>query len=632
MPINIYGAVQQRDDVKNVNREDFKYTYPKGLNLKPGSDQHKKLLSFILEQSAYSAAITTHRFPEYRKMDQSLIAYKRPDEDEEKVTAKDDRRPVSIVFPYSYAIMETLLSYMLAAFFQDPIFTYEGYGDEDVVGGILMTKIVNLHVKKFKVMLNAHTMLRDSFAYGAGDVGAYWATKPNGFSGNALMNIDQYRVLPDHNVAAHDFQKGESYGWTSDTNYMELLSEEKNNPREIFNVRYLSKLNFRGTTLYGKDNSGRYAKNPKSLNSGQDGVITEIYRYVKLIPAEHNLGPSQYPELWQFRIASDAVIISARPAGLAHNSFPVGRAVPDFDGYSSSPIAKLEILSGLQNTVDFEFNSHVANVRKAVNNTLIVDPSMLNIKDLVSRQGKPAGIVRMKRQAWGQGRIADAVHQLRVDDVTKNNINDVSYMVNNMQTLMGTDQAAMGSLRQGGPDRLTKAEFQGTTVGQVSRLRKTAQIVGLQAFQDIGELFGYHTQQMLTDEQFIKIAGYQQELLLDEFGPKSRANRISRGRMAISPSELDINYDVTVRDGSIPGSGNGAFWAEAFDKIAADPQLRQTFDIIKIFKTMARESGAKNVNDYIIRGGGQINPSLEQDQNVAKEVQAGNLVPFNKEA
>ena len=629
--INIYGAVQEREDVKSLTYDkDIKYNYPEGLDLKPGSDQHKKLLSFILEQSSYSASITAQRFPEWQKMDKSLIAYKRPDEDEKKVVDNDDQRPISIVFPYSYAILETQLAYMLAAFFQDPIFTYEGYSGDDVVGGILLTKIINLHVKKFKVMLNAHTMFRDGFAYGTGDVGAYWATSPNGFSGNALMNIDQYRSLPDHNVAAHDFQKGESYGWTSDTNYMELLTEEQNNPETIFNVRYLSKLNFRGTSIYGKDNTGRYTKNPKSLNSGQNGVITEIYRYVKLIPAEHKLGSSNYPELWQFRIASDAVIISARPAGLLHNSFPVARVVPDFDGYSSSPIAKLEIVGGLQNVIDFEFNSHIANVRKAVNNTVIVDPSMVNIKDLAD--GKPGGIVRMKRQAWGQGRIADAVHQLRVDDVTKNNINDVSYIVSNMQTLMGTNPASMGEQRQGGPDRLTKAEFQGTSVGQVSRLKKTAQISGLMAFQDIGELFGYHTQQMLTEEQFIKIAGYQQQLLLKEFGPQSSVNRISRGRMAISPSELDINYDVLVRDGSIPGDGNAGFWAQSFERIAADPQLRQTFDLVKIFKTMGREAGAKNMDDYILRGGGNINPSLEQDETVQQEVQAGNLVPFTKGA
>jgi len=631
MPINIYGAVQEREDVKSLTWDkDISYNYPKGLNLKPGSEQHKKLLSYILEQSSYSASIQSQRFSDWNKMDQSLIAYKRPDKDEKKVTDEDDRRPISIVFPYSYAILETQLAYMIAAFFQDPIFTYEGYSGEDVVGGILLTKIISLHVRKFKAMLNLHTMFRDGFAYGAGDVGAYWATSPNGFSGNALMNIDQYRLLPDHNVAAHDFQKGESYGWSADTNYMELLSEEQNNPDTIFNVRYLSKLNFRGTSIYGKENSGRYIKNPKSLNTSQDGIITELYRYVKLIPAEHDLGPSNYPELWQFRVAADAVIISARPADLLHNSFPTAKLVPDFDGYSSSPIAKLEIVGGLQTVIDFEFNSHIANVRKAVNNTLIVDPSMINIKDMAD--GKPGGIVRMKRQAWGQGRIADAVHQLRVDDVTKNNINDVNFIVSNMQTLMGTNPASMGEQRQSGPDRLTKAEFQGTVGGQVSRLKKTAQIAGLQAFQDIGELFGYHTQQMLTEEQFIKIAGYQQQMLLAEFGPTSQNNRISRGRMAISPEELDINYDVLVRDGSIPGSGNAAFWAQSFDRIAQDPQLRQTFDLVKIFKTMGRESGAKNMDDYILRGGGNINPVLEQDDNVAKEVQAGNLVPFNRSA
>ena len=48
MPNIIYGAQQKRQDLMNVHAADFSYDYPDGLNLKPGSDLHGKILSMLL--------------------------------------------------------------------------------------------------------------------------------------------------------------------------------------------------------------------------------------------------------------------------------------------------------------------------------------------------------------------------------------------------------------------------------------------------------------------------------------------------------------------------------------------------------------------------------------------------------
>ena len=191
-----------------------------------------------------------------------------------------------------------------------------------------------------------------------------------------------------------------------------------------------------------------------------------------------------------------------------------------------------------------------------------------------------------------------------------------------MQVLMGTDDAAMGSLRQGGPERLTKAEFQGTASGAVTRLERIAKITGLQAMQDIGEFFASHTQQIMSKELYIKVVGGWQEVLMQEYG-----DSISRGRMAVSPYDLDVNYDVLVRDGSLPGSNFSEVWLRMFETLATQPELAQKFDIVKIFKHIARNSGAKNVNEFVRRGG-NIEGTTLPDQTVANEVQAGNLVPI----
>jgi len=617
----VYG--QQLTDIEKnqIKRTDFNYTdkYPEGLKLHPDSELSKFIVREILSRAQISSSMMIKRFDSWNEQDKFLTAYKRIDDDERNILSMDDRKPVSIVFPYSYAILETLLSYMMTAFFRDPIFRYEGYSPDDVMGAILLEKVINLHCNKFKVMLNLHTMFRDAFVNGFGVVAPIWKMSSNQkFEGNALINIDPYRYLPDPNVAAGSLQEGEFIGWVSDTNYINLLSDEYND-EDLFNVKYLKLFKNRGTSIYDVDNSAR------NLHSGvfkevSDVIkpITEINMYIKIIPKEWKLGESQVPEKWFFRIAGDSIVLSARPAAFDHDKFPLALISPDFDGYSPTPLGRMEITSGLQGVLDFLFNTHITNVRKAINDTIIYDPYLVNSNDL--KDPKPGKLIRMRRPAWGMGKISDAVKQLQINDITQNNINDSNWIVSLMQKIGATDDTAMGALRSGGPERLTKAEFQGTAAGGISRLERVAKLIGLQGMQDIGEFFAEHTKQVMDKEEYIKVTGAWSELLKEEYSLS-----ISRGRMKVSPDQLDINYDVLVRDGSIPGGNNNGVYLKMFEILSQQPELTQKFDIVKVFKHILRGEGAKNVDNFIRQGA-----NIQQNETIDQEVQKGNLIPLNQ--
>ncbi len=618
----IYGAVQARRDVKRLNEKDIEYNYPKDLNFKPGSELHNNILNLVLEYATNSSQHMNSRFSSWQESDKTLTAYKRVDNEEKNVLYNDDRKPVSIVYPHSYAILETLLSYMMSAFFQDPIFQYSGFGPRDVIGAILLEKVVSLHSNKFKHILNLHTMFRDAFVYGAGYVVPIWKKTPT-FEGNAILNLDPYRILPDPHVSADKLQDGEFFGWVSDHNYVSLLEEELNDPKHLFNARYLEGLDQTGTSIYQIDNSGRYFKSGSSkYNYVGRTPYTIIEKYIKLIPSDYNLSDSDKPEIWYFKIASDAVVLAARKANFDHKLIPVSNIVPDYDGYSNSPVSKIEMLSGMQGLLDWLLNSHVANVRKAINDTLIYDPSLISSKDL--RNPKPGKLVRMRRSAYGRGKIGDAIQQLKVTDITRGNVADSSWLLSGMQMLSGTDDSSMGMQRQGGPERVTKAEFQGTAAGKISRLERNARIIGVQGIQDIGEFFAYHTKQVMTKEQYINVAGDWQDVLLQEYGQS-----IDRGRMAVSPKDIDINHDVIVRDGSLPNGNYSEVWLRMFEAIGNNEELSQEFDVVRIFKHIARNAGAKNVNDFVKRGG-NIQTNVQSNQQVQNQVQAGNLIPFDQ--
>ena len=624
--------------------KDFDYDYPHGLNLKPGSELHEKIRNKIWQRARESRSEMSKRFPSWNAIDQTLNVYISTDDKEDMLKEKDIRKPVSIVFPYSYSVLESLLTYMSMAFFQDPMFRYEGVEDDDTIGGMLMELVVRMHCIKNKVALNVHTSLRDSLAYGVGIAIPGWTrrygkvpikssiTTISGigdqtenqvdfiesliFEGNDLSNIDPYMWLPDVSVSSNNIQKGEYNGWLDRDNYMNMLSEESEPDSDLFNVKYLKtkKNKLSALSTDQSERNRKFGGGAKTLTGATDSTnpVDNIKMYVNLIPKEWELGSGEYPEKWFFCLSADDVITQCSRADHNHGQYPIAVASPEFDGYSITPIARLEILQGLQGVLDFLFNSHIANVRKSINDMLVVDPYLININDL--KHPEPGKLIRMRRPAWGHG-VKGAVEQLKVQDITRANIGDTSYITQLMDRIAGTDPSMMGALRTGGPERLTKGEFQGTRGSAVSRLQRLAMVIGMQFMQDIGEQFAVHTQQYMKKETYVSIVGQYEKQLFERFGKK---------KVRVSPIDLSVATDLLVRDGSIPGGNFSEAWLQMFQIIGSSEQLTQQFDVFRIFTHIASELGAKNIEDFK-RNVDQLQPQTMPDDEVASQVQAGNL-------
>lgn len=645
MPYIVHGEPSSwKEDI--YSRENFDYEYPYDLDLKPDSDFHKKLRSRIWQRAQESRNEISKRFNSWREIDRTLTTYIPLKDYEEQLKKKDASKPVSIVFPYSYSMLEALITYLTMAFFQDPIFQYEGVEDDDTIGAMLMELVIRLHCIKNKVPLNIHTALRDCLAYGVGIAIPGWTARYGRkpvkstivtqselgedrtedihmvesllFEGNDLSNIDPYMWLPDPSVASSDIQSGEFIGWIDRDNYMNLLSDEARPDSNLFNVRYLKKRKDKRSTL-ALDQSDRQTRHSGStdLNRSMTNTVNPvdvIKMYITLIPKDWELGDSEYPEKWYFELAADDVIIACEKADHNHGMYPVSVASPEYDGYSITPIGRMEVLYGLQHTLDFLFNSHVSNVRKAINDMLVVDPYLVNIEDLKDPQ--PGKLIRLRRPAWGRG-VDKVVQQLAVQDITRLNIADSSYITQWMDRISGADQSMQGAVRQSGPERLTKSEFLGTRSSAVSRLQRMAMIIGIQFMQDIGTMFAVHTQQYMSQETYVRITGRYADQLKQTF---------NSDRVQVSPYDLAVNYDLIVRDGSIPGGNFSEAWIELFKVIGTTPELMQQFDVTRIFMYIAQQLGAKNVEDFR-RNLGQTQGQIMPDEQVNQQARAGNLVP-----
>lgn len=645
MPNIVMGGPQSPAFFSRGQKIDYKY--PRGLDLDPNSELHKKIITEVWRHCSDSSMQMSKRYPYWKKIDQTLTAYIRPDDAERAVKLSDDRKPISIVVPYSYATLETLLTYFTAAFLDNPYFRYDGVSPEDIKGAALMQLIVDMHCMRNKVGLALHTMFRDSLSYGFGVVAPKW-TKEYGskiilqdrvapffskfmnlgkqrvmqpatlFEGNELWNIDPYLYLPDPNVPIHLPQRGEFVGWIEMSNYMALLSLEKND-QDMFNVQYLSQMiGGSGVSQYNKAKSdtGRDVKTGGSnlVVGSTTRPIDVIWQYVNLIPNEWGLSNSGSPEKWLFGVAADKIVVCAKPMGLAHNKFPVAVCAPDYDGYSVTPISRMEITYGLQETLDWLFNSHITNVRKAINDMLIYDPSLVNANDL--KDPAPGKLIRMRRAAWGRG-VDKAVAQLNVQDVTKGHITDAGYIVDLFQRISAATDSLSGIARKEG-ERVSAKEAGNVYQSSLSRLTKAAKIASLQAMGDIGYFFANHTQQLMSQDVYVKQAGQWPDVLAKEYPNASR--------IKATPFDLVVEYDLLIKDGSIVHGGESDLWTQMFTTVAQNPALWQQLDVVKIFTHIARKLGAKDVYEFV-KQAPPMQTSVQSPEEIEKQVQQGNLVP-----
>ena len=640
MPIQLIDPNGKRIEFIGLPSKDFTYKYPDGLDFSPDSELHKTVLTKILQYAQEAANAIAPRHKEWAEIDTTLTAYV-PADTKKAARDRGDKTP-PIIVPSSYAIIETLLAYMTATFLQDPVFRYEPTGPEDASGSALLEIIIQTQVIKAKMGLNLITQWRDGFAYGLGVTTPSWTVthghrrvnvekentetgiKERGikredvvlYEGNALNNVDAFLYLPDPSVAVQDVQKGRYVGWVSKDNKISLLDEEINGDSELFNIKYLQFINGQSvfmTTHRDRADTASGRTYATAYRTDMDSPVDLVSMYAKLIPSDWGLGSSDSPEKWRFIVAGDNVIISAKRLNLDHDMYPVSVTSPDYDGYSATPISRIEMSLGMQVVMNFLFNSHISNVRKAVNDTLIVDPSMIYMKDL--RSPEPGKIVRTRRSMWGKG-VKGAVEQLKISDITRGNLDDMAMILSQMKEATAAVDVISGNVRTTG-ERRSATESRDARTGALAKLSKTARVISMQSMQDLGFMFASQTQQLMSEDMKIRLMGRWAEDLIKEYGGDSTK--------IVSPNEILVDTDVVVSSGNVPGSEPTDLWIQLLQVAVTNQETLQQLDVPRIFMHIARQLGATNALDFM-----KSSVSIQSDETVQQQVQNGNIIPVEQ--
>lgn len=623
---------------------EYSAAYPDGMNLQPDSDQHGKIVQAIMRRARSSHSEMQKRHYSWDKIDETMTAYIPVDESERLRKEKDSRKPVSIVFPVTYTIHQTIMTHYAMAELVDPFFRYQGKGPEDHAGAILLEKVIDSQFQQANAALNIYTMVSDALKYGFGGVSCVWeqvmgkrtAVRGTGFysgflnefwptgrerfpqdavkfEGNRLVNIDPRRYLPDVNRPVHEVQEGEFSGWVERTNYMRLRQLEQQG--ELFNVKYLKGRSDCRSNLFPKDDAAKDMHSGGYEWGGRDSSpVDVIWMYIKVIPEDWHLGDGEDVELYIAGIAADGLLIKWERLDQNHGMIPLAITAPNFDGHSVCPISDLEVTYGSQNLINWLGNAHVKSQMQLVRNLFVYDPSQINSEDMNTPE---RSLVRARRKSFGSN-LRDAIFQLPINDVTQKNLGDIGFITDLMQRVTGATDPLQG-VDPNAPERRSADEAKGMRQSAFARVAKMIRLINWQAKRGLGTLYAEHTQQYMSQQTWAQTLGNWPQALAMQYGPSQP--------IPVTPEDIVVNYDVMVTESGSSGGESVEAAVQVFQAVASNPMLMQQFDMTRIFMDVARLAGFKNLQDYM-RMGGTINPVVQGTEQIQGQVDAGNIVPM----
>lgn len=624
--------------------------------LKNGSPLHRKLSEALKSRLRLSENKMKNRYIKMAQNEELFQAYI-PERDVDALR-RTNREQMgvpeyrTIELPYSFASAMTAHTYYTSVFLSKvPVLQLSGRHGEAEMSVQANEALLSYQLQVGMMMLPLFIWLLDPAKYGFGVIGHFWdvemtrvrksvqqpvtfmgvpipdvknGMKPKmkyvdtvedvvGFEGSRGFNVRAQDFFPDPRVALVHFQKGEFCGRYVEVTWNEIAQGSRGENARYFNYEAMKALRTNGDkdNLQGspsRDTGGRTTELPDQAvtEDAYDipvGFVKGHEVFLKLIPRDWKLAVEDQPEIWVFNIAANGVVFGAQPLGEYHGKFPFDILLDEMDGYTLFPSSTLERMKPLSDVMSWLINTHFYNVRQTLNNQLVVDPSMMVMKDVENPE--PGKIMRLKPAAYGKD-VRTALHQLEVSDVTRTHMADLNVMESVIERLTGVSQSMMGMQDPGG--RKTATEVRTSTSFGVNRLKTQCEWFSITGFGPLTQKLVQRQQQLYTANKKFRIVGD-----LAQFSPQF-AN--------VSPMDLAGFYDYEVVDGTLPVDrfAQANLWQMLMGQLQNYPQIMAQYDIAKIFAWVANLAGIKNMSQF----------RIVPDQQMAQQAQAGNSVPISQ--
>jgi hypothetical protein len=300
---------------------------------------------------------------------------------------------------------------------------------------------------------------------------------------------------------------------------------------------------------------------------------------VRLVPKDWNLGDKDTSELWKFTWMRGGQIMQAEPLNMLHGKHPYAMQEPNSFGYDFMSLSMGEMITVFQDILSWLVSSRMENVRAAIANTFVADPARVEINDI--RSSTIGRVIRLKQAAMGTP-VQQVIQQLMVNDVTGGHLTDIQTIRMLADTTTGVNDNLRGLSEPGGRRSATEARM--SMQAGASRLSQIAVRISSQHLGPMAKQMIMNIQQFMPPEMWIEVTGDTGKLQTQK----------------VTPQMLAGTFNYQVSDGSLPIDKMALteVWKEILFGMAQDPELRQRFDLVEVFKYVAELGGAKNIDSF----------------------------------
>lgn len=601
-------------------------------DLKPTSQLYQMLKTRLTSRVRLAETENSKHHQRWTDAEERVLAYVPESEADSRRRSRRSRGEptyTTIQIPYTFAQVMAAHTYWTSVFLsRAPIHQVTGRHGEGEMQISAMEALLAYQTEVGGAMVPYFLWFYDAAKYGVGWLGSYWCEDhvqwttieqaPDGsrvqvtrrtesYAGNKVFNVSPFDCLPDPRVTVNEFQKGEFLAIRCRMMWSDVVRRAKQgtytNLELIRTQKDFQKASTDGSGQLERPSSDFIIDTNNQLNHPAAITIYEVY--VELLPKEWGLSESDFPEKWVFTITEDlSVVIGCQPLGLMHGQFPVDVLSSEIEGYGTYNRGIPEIQEPIQNTMDWLLNSHMFNVRSALNLGFIVDPTKIVMKDV--EKGGPGFVWRLRPEAYGQP-INTFYEQVQINDVTQGHMQDLQAMFGIGERVFGVNDQMLGMLAQGG--RKTATEVRTSTGFGVNRLKTVAEWQSASGFAPHTQKLIQSSQQYYGVEKKLKIVGDLAQMAGERF-------------MMVTPEAIAGGYDLIPVDGTLPIDrfAQVTMWREMLGDIAQMPQILMQYDLAKIFSWVAQLGGLKNLDRFKIQ---IADPAL-----LAGAAQAGNVVPI----
>jgi len=252
-----------------------------------------------------------------------------------------------------------------------------------------------------------------------------------------------------------------------------------------------------------------------------------------------DLGPEKYPVKYLVWIANDSRIIRLEAMAYLHDSFTWDVGLYDEDDDEHLSLSLVDLITPLQDTADWFFNSRVANVSQNLEDKLVVDPVGVEMDTIKNRQR----VILLKKGASRAG-VDKFVKQLDVRDVTANHMNDNAIVGQMVNSVSGLNENLSGNYTTG---RRSAAESRVVTQAGAARPKLIAQSMWGTCLGPLGQKMLTNLRQGLSQDLIIRYAG-------QEYAKPEKSTIIAA--FTSTPEELVRSCDLFVYEGTLDSEKN----------------------------------------------------------------------------